>query len=122
MLSSSRTRRPRYLFRADELGGQPVRPCRRLVDALDDAAHPPLGRLRHETGADQAFHVVVHALRRLVEAHADLGAGTRLGQLSEHLDAPRLEQRLGLLEPLDVQERLRKGLLCQWVETYADDR
>jgi hypothetical protein len=44
--------------------------------------------------------VVVDPLRALAEPLGDVGAGSRFGQLPQHLYALRLEQRLSLLDLL----------------------
>ncbi len=89
---------------ADEAGGEPVGARGGLVDALVDAAHPALGDLGDDAVLDEPLDVVVDALLGLVQAGGDLGARARLGQLPQYLDALRFEQRLGLLDALQVQE------------------
>jgi hypothetical protein len=48
--------------------------------------------------------VVVDALRAVAELLRDFRAGSRLGQLPQHFHALRLEQGLGLLDPIQVQD------------------
>ena len=70
-----------------------------------DAAHLALGHLVDQAGLDQPFDVVVDPLRGLVRAgRATSVHDARLGELPQHLDALRLEQGLGLLDPLQVQD------------------
>jgi hypothetical protein len=89
---------------ADETRGEPVGARGGLVDALVDAAHSALGDLGDEAVLDEPLDVVVDALLGLVQTGGDLGARARLGQLPQYLDALRFEQRLGLLDSLQVQE------------------
>ncbi len=51
----------------------------------------------------EALDVVVDGLWRLAEHLADLRARVRLGELAQHLDALGLQQRVGLLDRLDVE-------------------
>jgi hypothetical protein len=64
--------------------------------------------------------VVVDPLRGLAELDCHLGARARLGELPQHFDPLRLEQRLSLLDPVEVDdvshnknESLRKRTFCQ---------
>ena len=73
------------------------------VDALGDPAHAMLLDQFDEPVGLQALDVVVDGLRRLAEHLADLRARVRLGELAQHLDALGLQQRVGLLDGLDVE-------------------
>src|SRR5690349_792213 len=105
---------------AHQARGQPVRSTRCLVDPLVDPAHPALGHLAHEARLHQALHVVVDPLRRLLELDRHLGARPGLGEPPQHFDALRLEQGLGLLDPVEVEDvshsqsrTLRTKTFCQ---------
>ena len=79
-----------------------------------------LGHLADQARLDQAFDVVVDPLRRLLELDRHLGARAGLGELPQHFDALRLEQGLGLLDPVEVEDvshserkSLRTRTFCQ---------
>ena len=57
----------------------------------------------HQPVGLEALDVVVDGLRRVAENLADLRAGARLGELAQHLDPLGLQQRVGLLDRLDVE-------------------
>ena len=68
----------------------------------------PLVHPLDQSRVPEPLHVVVDALRRLPEDGAHLRARARLRQLPQHLHPLRLEQRLGLLEPVDEQQVLHE--------------
>ena len=91
-----------------------------MVDPLVDPADPALGHLADQARLDQALHVVVDPLRSLVELDGHLGARPGFGEQPQHFDALRLEQGLGLLDPVEVEdvshgerESLRTRSFCQ---------
>ena len=98
-------------------GRDPERPRHRAVDALGDPAHAVLVDQLDEPGGLQALDVVVDGLRRVAEHLADLRARARLGELAQDLDALGLQQRVGLLDRLDVErvQHLQTHLVRQTV-------
>ena len=101
--AEQRLARPRRPEPADDVGRDPERPRHGAVDALGDPAHAVLLDELDQPVRLQALDVVVDGLRRLAEHLADLRAGARLGELAQHLDALGLQQRVGLLDGLDVE-------------------
>ena len=89
---------------AHEAWRHPVGPAGRLIDALVDAPHPTLADLAHQAGVEQALDVVVDPLWALVELGRHLGARPGLGELPQHFDPLRLQQGIGLLDPIEVDD------------------
>jgi hypothetical protein len=81
------------------------------VDALGDPAHPALVHQLDEPRGLQPLDVVVDLLRRVAEVAADLGARARLREPAQDLDAPRLEERVGLFDPVEMEHVLHHAVL-----------
>ena len=101
--AEQRLARPRRPEPADDVGRDPERPGHGAVDALGDPADAMLLDQFDERVGLQALDVVVDGLWRLAEHLADLRARVRLGKLAQHLDALGFQQRVGLLDGLDVE-------------------
>ena len=107
---------------SDEPAESQYEPRRRLVDALDDRAHPPLGDSLDEARLLEHLHVVVDALGRQAERRRNLRAGPGLGKLAEHIEAGGLEERRGLVEPVEEERVPHCSISIEHSTTFEHSR